>query len=65
MDRKELLQFAEDLISEYLQQIAEMCDIEYTWQEMLADYTGVVIKTLEELEDSPDEVLRQIREAYI
>ena len=68
MTREEMLAFARELISDYQKCIKEVLGSEsthYTWQDMLADYTGVETETFEELEALSDEALKQIADAYI
>ena len=68
MNREKMLAFARELISAYQKRIKEVLDSEratYTWQDMLADYTGIEVKTFEELEALSDESLKQIADAYI
>lgn len=68
MTREEMLDFAKELIADYQKSIEEVFGSEsadYTWQDMLADYTGVEIKTFEELEALSDYALKQIADAYI
>lgn len=68
MNREKMLAFARELISAYQKRIKEVLDSEratYTWQDMLADYTGIEVKTFEELEALSDEALKQIADAYI
>lgn len=68
MTREEMLAFARELIGDYQKSIKEVLGSEstdYTWQDMLADYTGVETETFEELEALSDEALKQIADAYI
>lgn len=68
MTREKMLAFARELISNYQKRIKEVFGTEctsYTWQNMLADYTSIEVKTFEELEALSDEVLKQIADAYI
>lgn len=68
MTREEMLAFARELIDYYQKRIEEVFGSEsadYTWQDMLADYTSIEVKTFEELEALSDEALKQITDAYI
>lgn len=65
MTREEMLAFARELITDYQKSIEEALGSDYTWQDMLADYTGVEVETFEELEALSDEALKQIADAYI
>lgn len=68
MTREEMLAFARELITDYQKSIEEVLGSEsadYTWQDMLADYTGVEVETFEEFEALSDEALKQIADAYI
>ena len=68
MTREEMLAFARELIGYYQKRIEEVFGSEstdYTWQDMLADYTSIEVKTFEELEALSDEALKQITDAYI
>lgn len=68
MTREKMLAFARELICDYQKRIKEVFGTEcvgYTWQDMLADYTGIEVKTFEELEALSDEALKQIADAYI
>lgn len=68
MTREEMLDFARELIGYYQKRIEEVFGSEsadYTWQDMLVDYAGIEVKTLEELEALSDEALKQIADAYI
>ena len=70
MTRKQMITFAKNLIAEYQQEINENIDAgvfepdEYSWQEMLADYTNIKVKSAKELETLSDDKLKQIIEAY-
>lgn len=71
MTRKEMIAFVRGLIAQYKNDIcaAEKAGIlekrEYTWQEYLADNTGVAIADLTDLARLSDAELRQIVEVYI
>lgn len=71
MTRKEMLAFVRGLITQYKKNIREAEEAgvlkkrEYTWQEYLADNTGVDIADLTDLARLSDAELRQIVEVYI
>lgn len=71
MTRKEMIAFVRGLIAQYKKDIreAETAGVlkkrEYTWQEYLADNTGVEITDLTDLARLSNAELRQIVEAYI
>lgn len=71
MTRKEMIAFVRGLIEQYKKDISEaerrgIIDAgEYSWQEYLADNTGVAVSALTDLAKLSDAELRQIVEAYI
>lgn len=71
MTRKEMIAFVRGVIAQYKKDIryAEVNGIiekgEYTWQEYLADNTGILLSNMTGLARLSDAELRQIVEAYI
>ncbi len=70
MTRAEKITFAKKLVNSYQRQIAECVERgvflagEYTWQESLADNTGVDVDTLAQIDTLPDADLDKIINAY-
>lgn len=71
MTHKEMIAFVRGLIAQYKKDIheAEKLDVikagEYSWQEYLADNTGISLTDLTDLARLSDAELRQIVETYI
>lgn len=70
MTRAEKITFAKKLVNSYQQQINEcvargvfLAD-EYTWQEYLAENTGVDVDTLAQIDTLSDADLERIVDAY-
>lgn len=70
MTRAEKITFVKKLVNSYQRQIAECVEHgvflagEYTWQESLADNTGVDVDTLAQIDTLPDVDLDKIINAY-
>lgn len=70
MTRAEKITFAKKLIASYQQQIDECVARgmflagEYTWQEYLAENTGVDVDTLAQIDTLSDDDLDRIVDAY-
>lgn len=72
MTRKEMLIFAHEIvgwcqgrIKDAVAEGALYNETDYPWQEMFAEYTGIEIKTIEDLKNLSDEELKQIRESFV
>ncbi len=72
MSRKDMIAFTHQLVDGYKHDLIMMHedgrlepDFVYTWQDWLADYTGIVIETEAEIDTLSNEELKQIVDIYI